>query len=213
MSRAWAHGPSFGMRLASAISGATSARAKRGSARPPQPATASAAASGTSTPPVRHRSRLLISQPHREPGPELLRQAGRTHLCLRLLDRIRNPPEGCPPRRDVNQQPGRARVAVTGLPDGAGVEEPPGAGGLDDRLIAGEAALDRGPVRGEGEGEGDVAVADEDDRPARHEHRLECDLLAQHVLPDRVAGAPVEEIESLAPAGRLERPQPPCLLV
>ena len=83
-----------------------------------------------------------LSDAAREPGGEVLGEARCPHLRLRLLDRIRNSPEGCPSRLVVNQQPCGARVAVARLPDRAGVEQPAGAGGVELGAAAGETAVE-----------------------------------------------------------------------
>src|SRR5581483_5617762 len=93
------------------------------------------------------------------------------------------------------QEPGRTGIAVPRLADRARVEQPAVAAERDlrpgRRVAAPElAGVDR-------HGERNVAVPDEDDRRRR---LLECRggrLVGEDVLPDRVAGAGVEELRAV----------------
>ena len=58
------------------------------------------------------------------------------------------------------------------------------------------------------ERERDVAVSDEHERRGRLEQREARDLLAEHVVPDRIARAAVEELGSGPRRRRLQRGQP-----
>lgn len=113
------------------------------------------------------------------------------HLRLRPLDRVLGTAEGCPPRFVVNLQPGRPRVAVSGLADRAGIEQMPGAAELHGRPGWSNVAL-----CSRLEPESNVAVADENQRLARGEEAPVGGLGAEHVVPDGVAGAGVEELRS-----------------
>lgn len=102
---------------------------------------------------------------------------------------------------EIEEQPGRPRVSVTGLADGAGIEEPP-AFELHLRAPGGKAALDltfAHPDR-----ERDVAVSDEDERRPGQFERRPRGLLGQHVLPDGVPRTRVEEVDPFGLAGRLQ---------
>ena len=63
------------------------------------------------------------------------------------------------------------------------------------------------------ERQGDVAVADQQDGRLGEAQALERDLLAEHVVPDRVARARVEELGLVARPGRLERAEPGAVLL
>ena len=135
-----------------------------------------------------------------EPRGERLRQARVPDLRLRPLDRIRDSAERCPPALVVNQEPRGARVAVAGLADRAGVEEPPRARRGRRSVPAGarppstRVAVDTAsasatwlwPTSTSGAG---VAASAARRRPSR-----------EHVFPDRVARAAVEELDAGARA-------------
>src|SRR5439155_1091126 len=107
------------------------------------------------------------------------------------LDVVGDSPEGRAAGTEVEDEVRRPRVAVTRLPDRAGVQHPAQVGEL--RL----GARERGPERElalRGERERNMAVADEDERCARQLERLDHALTAEDVVPDGVAGAAVEEL-------------------
>jgi hypothetical protein len=112
---------------------------------------------------------------------------------------------------EVELEPGGTRVAVARLPDRAWVQEP--ARVVERRL---------GPVwRGrpaqvsicERDRERDMAVADEHERRDGHLERGQGRLLADHVLPDRVARACVEELGAIDLRLRLEALEEGAVLV
>ena len=100
-----------------------------------------------------------------EPAGERLGQAGRPDLRLRSLERVGRPAEGGTAGVEVEQEPGRPRVAAARLADRARVDEP--ARGREVDLIAGvrEPAGEVDAVVADLEG--DVAVADEDEGRVR----------------------------------------------
>ena len=107
------------------------------------------------------------------------------------------------PGIEVELEPRGPRVAVARLTDGAGVQEPP-AGLVQRELgaLGGNRAVQLA-VR-QRDGESDMTVSDEHERRDR---QLECRqrrLLADHVLPDRITRARVEELGAVDLRLRLE---------
>ena len=96
---------------------------------------------------------------------------------------------------EVELEPGRPRIAVPGLPDRARVEEPASLGEVDLRAVGSEVTCH--DTVDDPDREGDVAVPDEDDRGHGRLQRIAGGPLVDHVLPDRVAGAPVVELGAL----------------
>src|ERR1700675_4104343 len=136
-----------------------------------------------------------------EPRGEYLGKTPLAHLGLRALDRIWDPAELGRPLVEIEQQPGRARIAVTGLADGAGIEQPP-AVQRDLGAPGCRPAADAAVVRGDRQR--DVAMPDEDERRVRELERRVRRLLCQHVLPDRVARARVEQVDAIDLTERLQ---------
>lgn len=129
-----------------------------------------------------------------ESSGERSRKAALAHLALRLLNGVLDPAKGRKPASQVEQQPRRPGISVSGLADGARVQQP----------AAFEADLGTGPrqpaddVRpSEHEGEGDVAVADEDQWRVGALERAACGLLREDVFPDWVTRACVKEIDPI----------------
>ena len=114
-------------------------------------------------------------------------------------------------RVGVEQQPGRARVAVAGLADAAGVQQP--LARARGRHVAAPARARRWRPRPRG-GRRTARRASGRRRPTRSA-RVEAQLgqqRAEHVLPDRVARAGVVEAERAPRVGRAPGPQPPEVL-
>src|SRR3954454_14390413 len=112
-------------------------------------------------------------------------RSGACDVVLAALPRRRR-------RRGVQEQPGRPRVAVARLADGAGIDEPlagayRGALAGAARLAGGDVAL--GPV----EAERHVGVSDQADAARLLVEAQLGEQRAQDVLPDRVARAGMEE--------------------
>src|SRR4029077_17289919 len=131
-------------------------------------------------------------------------QAGFRDLTLRLLDVVLDPPEARPSRIEVEYEIGGAWVAVARLTDGAGVEQRLYVGELELGASCGEATVEVAVLRLD-DAKRDMAVSDEDERRACNLDRRERGLVAEDVLPDRVAGRPVVEGDAVRGALGLER--------
>ena len=142
--------------------------------------------------PPQPASRLLAES---KASGQAFRQPALADFGLGSLDRILDTPERCPPRVIVNQEPRGARVAVARLADRAGVQEPAALGQVDLASLRRDRRRSARPR----ERERDVAVADEHER-RRGRLKLDRRLLAEHVVPDRVERAPVEELDAFAVA-------------
>src|SRR5665213_1095588 len=166
MSRACAHGASRAIWSASVINGAASERAMCGPLLPqPASSTVAVAASATIRGDLLNPGNPSWLDAACEPGGEILGEARGPHLCLRLFDRIRNSPKGCPSRVDVNQEPRGARVAVPGLAYGTWIDQPACARRIELGAAVREAAVQPHTVPGERQCQ--MAVADEHDRRGR----------------------------------------------
>src|SRR5579862_88248 len=178
MSRRCAHAPSPGIRRASVVSWAASARASIGCCALSAPQAVS---------PLQAASETLSKH---------VRKPGCANRRLRSLHVVDDTPEDCPLRVEVNQQPGRVGVAVPRLTHRAGVEQKAVLAERELRVRRREAAHDAGPVTGKRKR--DMAVADENERRRGEAETLVRHLVAEHVLPDRVARARVEQLDVLA---------------
>ena len=139
---------------------------------------------------------------------ERFRQAGGGDRLRGALDVVPDAMEHHGVGLGVEREPGCPGVAVPWLADAAGVDQPPAVAGLEQRPVAGLGAADvaAGPVVA-GEEEGDVRVADRAD-PLRLRVEAGIGLLAgEDVLPDRVAGGGVVEVDPVPLAGRLQLAQ------
>lgn len=110
----------------------------------------------------------------------------------------------------VELEPGGTRVAVAGLADAAGIDQPLVGAEIERRVVARLGATDflafffRG---GAGKVERDVRVADQGD-PGGLRVEAGIGLLGgEHVLPNRVAWGGMEEADPLPFTGRLELAQ------
>ena len=108
----------------------------------------------------------------------------------------------CPLSRSIRRYAARGSPS-RGWPTEPGLSSQRPVAELDLAAALREAAGERVPA--ELEGDRDVAVADEHERCGRVGERLAGDVLAEHVLPDRVARAGVEELDAGPLALRLER--------
>src|SRR5262249_42213102 len=139
----------------------------------------------------------------RESLGERLRQPGFADLGLGLLDVVGDAAEMGLPALEVDPQVGRPRITVARLADRARVEQPAALAQLELAAALGQTAGQL--VSAELEGDRHVAVTDQYERCGRVGQRLTDDVLAEHVLPNRVARARVEELDA-GPFGlRLER--------
>src|ERR1051326_6672022 len=112
--------------------------------------------------------------------------------------------EACPPLAGVELEPGRARIAVARLPDRAGIEEPATVE-LKLRPHGGETAVK--VVISQPDRQRDVAVSDEHEGRLGREQAEVRRFGAEHVLPDGIARARVEELRALRHGLRLEAGQ------
>src|SRR5205814_10164423 len=126
-------------------------------------------------------------------------QPALAYLALCLLDRIWDPVEDSKPPLEVEQQPCGTWVAVAGLANRARVQQPASVQ-LNAEPVWRDPADDLLAV--EEERERDVAVSDQHERRVRELERRPRRLLREHVLPDRVACAGVEEIDTVQLRGR-----------
>src|SRR4029453_13933672 len=92
------------------------------------------------------------------------------------------------------------RIAVARLADRARVEQVAPGLEVEDRPLGGDAAGQL--VAREGARGRRMAVADEDEGLVGRLKRPPGGLVAEHVLPDGVAGAPVEQIDAVPPHAR-----------
>ena len=134
----------------------------------------------------------------REAGGQRGRKPAFPHLTLRLGDGIVDAAEGGGLPLAIEQQPGRAGVAVSGLADGAGIEEP-AALQLDLGSARRETAEYLPAV--ERDRKGDMAVTHEHERGIGELQRRARGLLRQDVLPNRISRAGVEEVDPLGLSG------------
>ena len=136
------------------------------------------------------------------PGPDLdIGQPPLAQLVLSLLDWVFDATKNGKPLLEIEQQPCRPRIAVPRLTDRAGIEQP---SPLELHLGLGrcETACDLLAV--ERQRERDMAVADEHERGVGELERCAGGLFCQHVFPDRIARACMEEIDAVDGSGRLE---------
>ena len=127
--------------------------------------------------------------------------ASRISRCVRSRS-YSDAPEARPLRVEVEEEVGRAGVAVPRLPDRSGIEEGARAAQLDFRAGRGEAAFEL--VARLHDAQRDVAVPDEDERRVRELERRQGAFVAEDVLPDRVARRAVVERDSVCGSGRLQ---------
>ncbi len=106
-------------------------------------------------------------------------------------------------RVEIQEQVSGTWIAVPRLTDGTGVEERPRAVQLELRVGRGHAAVE--PITGLNDAQCDVAVPDEDERRVCELERRARRLVAEHVLPDRVARRAVVELDTVSGSRRLER--------
>src|SRR5581483_8669793 len=160
--------------------------------------------------PARRTAALLAAA---ETGSKRIWQSLFPDFAFRAPDVVFDAPEPRPLGGEVEEQERRARVAVPRLAHRARVQEP---------TLAGQIGFRAGERRAEDElaalrvGDRDVAVPDEDD--LRRDQRL----WTEHVLPDGMAGARMEELDACPLGARLEprevavplvlerRARPPC---
>src|SRR5436190_24021183 len=120
---------------------------------------------------------------------------------LRALDGVCNAMEAAKPRIRVELEPRCVRVAVARLPDRAGIEQPAAVelhlGSRRSETAAQLPVVETDPQR-------DVAVPDEHERRVCREQARVRRLRTQHVLPDRVARARVEQLDVTDDCARLE---------
>ena len=187
------HEPPAATRPASAISGAASASASFGWDVPPQPATPSATA------------RLDAV---RQPGRQDIRQPELADLCLGPRDLVGVRRNGTQAGVGVEQEPGGAGSPSRGWPTEPGLRSQPRRREVELRCpparrppaSASPSRRDRERRRG----------CDRRARaaPRSRARQSERDVLGEHVLPDRVARAAVEELDAATLAGRLEPGEP-----
>src|SRR4051794_5790958 len=146
-----------------------------------------------------------------ETASERLGESRIPYLLLRLFDRVGDAPEAGGPLGSVDEKPGSARVAVARLPDRAGVDEETPVVEFDGYAPGREPSVD--PVAVQRERERDVRMTDEHDRLGRRLEREQRDVLAQHVLPNGVARARVEQLGAVAACKRHEGTEPGALRV
>ena len=123
------------------------------------------------------------------------------------MNRIWDPTERSKHPVEIEEQPGRPWVAVTGLADGTRVEEP-SPFEVHLRSSGGNATLD--PTVAQRDRECDVAVSNEDERGRGKLERGLHGLLGQHVLPDGIPRARVEEVNPFDLAGGLQALEKPA---
>src|SRR5439155_22376616 len=111
---------------------------------------------------------------------------------------------GCVPRFEVEQEPGRIRVAVAGLADRARVEQPATCGQVDLGAAC-DVTADR--AASVDDRQRYVAVPDDRDVGFRVADRVAGCLPGQHVFPDRVARARVVKTDAFPLRARLETGQ------
>src|SRR5204862_502870 len=102
----------------------------------------------------------------------------------------------------LEQEVGGPRVAVAWLAHRAGVQKPTSSGEVDDPSVRREAASE--VITVEDDRNRHMAVADKYERRRRRLQGPPGRLLAQDVLPHRVPGAAVEELDAVGPRARLE---------
>jgi hypothetical protein len=122
-------------------------------------------------------------------------------LRLRTLDRILDPPE-CRHPAGLQHEVRSPRIAVSRLPDRAGVQQPASRVELDDRFVRGDTSSEH--VTFQADRKRHVAVSDEDKRSGRRLEGPPGGLLAEDVLPNRISGAGVEERNAVTAAARPE---------
>ena len=98
------------------------------------------------------------------------------------------------PPFEIEQQPGGTRVSVARLTHGAWIQEPASVQ-LDAEAVGRQPADDLFAVARERER--DVAVSDEHEGSSSELERRAGGFLREHVLPDRVAGAGMEEVNAV----------------
>ena len=136
------------------------------------------------------------SSPQKEPACEVFRQPGDLDRARRPLDVVADPVIGRLPALGVELEPRRPRVAVAGLPDAAGVDQPPSLVDLEAGPGPGLPAAGLAAVVvavGGREEQGDVRMADEADPLLLDGEAVGRLLGPEDVFPDRIAWRGVVE--------------------
>src|SRR4051794_35463088 len=125
------------------------------------------------------------------------------NLLLGSLERVGDAAKPGAAGAEVEQEPGRARVAVARLSDRARIEQEPRVRPEIDVGVSGSVPAAEPAVRVH-DRERDVAVADEHERRLGQLERGLDRVGGEHVVPDRIARARVEELDPVASPGRAE---------